>query len=359
MTITSLSPVTRYLGDGVQTVFPVAFPLFGDGRHLKAVIAAGGGHSPEERVLVYGIDYSVQIVSGGGECVTSAPVPEGHRLTLYLDLPYVQECDFDNQGRLDAEVLEKSLDYVTALAAQNAAILARTVKIPVSGDRLPEDLVSGIFTARDQALAAQKEARAYAEQAALGGIPAPTETVRGGIRVGEGLELADGDVLHVAVPLPPASPADAGKLLAVRPDGAAGWETMPLALAAVDAEPATGQPGLVFPDGETIRQTPEGMLRVDWEGMSLPPGTLEVIGGMPMPQMQAGIGQVCQVNGRVVPAGGTWLVWAFSTITVDSSGRFYPGGYSGNRMMIGVYAGGTTVPIDPGSSVGMLCWRIA
>jgi hypothetical protein len=121
MAFEALTPISRYRGDGVQLVFPTGFPVFEDGRHVKAVISRGTGKALEQRVLAYTDDYTVRAVTGGGECVTTAPVPDGWTLTLYLALPITQPRDFDNEGRLDAEEIEKGLDYVTALNALNAS----------------------------------------------------------------------------------------------------------------------------------------------------------------------------------------------------------------------------------------------
>jgi len=178
MTIEALSLVSRYLGNGVQVEFPVGFPVFGDGRHVKAVIAIGGGSALKESPLVYGVDYTVREVSGGGACVTVAPVPAGSVLALYLELPCRQPRDFDNAGRLDAEEIEKGLDYVTALAAQSVAAFARAIKVPISGDQTPEELLADIFDARDQAATSRDEAQASAAQAANSADDAARDATR-------------------------------------------------------------------------------------------------------------------------------------------------------------------------------------
>jgi hypothetical protein len=158
MTIEALEPVNRYLGDGVQTAFPIDFPIFGDGRHVGATISTGSGSALVERRLEYGIDYAVTGLTGGGECRTTDPVPAGHTLTLYLDLPIRQPRDFNNQGRLDAEEIEKGLDYLTALTAKHASMLERTVQVPVSDTLKGDDLLSDIFSARDDAQTCRDEA---------------------------------------------------------------------------------------------------------------------------------------------------------------------------------------------------------
>ena len=165
MSIESLTIVGKFLGDGVQTTFPAGFPLFGDGRHARAVTSTGSGLTLEERELVYGTDYTVIEVPGGGKCITTAPVPDGHRLVLSLALPVTQPRDFNNQGRLDAEEIEKGLDYVTALTAQNAAALKRAVKVPISGTQSPEELLAGIFAARDDSRASAQDAALSAGEA--------------------------------------------------------------------------------------------------------------------------------------------------------------------------------------------------
>ena len=146
----------QYLGDGVQTLFPVPFPIFGEGWHVGAIIYTGDDANPEEQVLVHGIDYTVQELTGGGELTTTVPVPSGHVLTLFLVLPIRQPRDFDNQGRLDAEELEKGLDYLTVLVGQNAAGIDRALKVPISSPQTSDELMDEILEARDKAIAAQK-----------------------------------------------------------------------------------------------------------------------------------------------------------------------------------------------------------
>jgi hypothetical protein len=203
MTIERFNPVSKYLGDGAQTAFPLGFPAFGDGRHVTAVISTGSGAGLDARELVYGIDYNVAEVSGGGDCITAAPVPAGHTLTLSLVLPVAQPRDFDNQGRLDAEEIEKGLDYVTALAAQNASVLERALQVPVGDPQSPQDLVQSIFIARNEARAARDEACACRDEACA---------------------FADEDRPDAALLLPKALPADAGKVLTVGVTGAFDWQ---------------------------------------------------------------------------------------------------------------------------------------
>jgi len=375
MTIENLSPDSlsnQYLGDGVQTAFPVTFPIFGEGRNVRAIISTGSGSSLERRDLVYGIDYTVIEVTGGGECRTTEPVPAGHALTLCLDIPHRQPREFFNQGRLDAKELEKGLDYVTTLTAQNAATLSRTVMVPAGDPRSPQGVIDDIFTARDEAQEARGEAQSaqadaetaqgaaqsaqsaaetartaaeeahaaaalhadraeeardtaqgYAAQAAMVNIPPASDLIRGGIRVGEGLALTEEDKLNVSVPPPFPSPSaeDKDKVLTVGEDGVLAWQKV---------------------------ATPEG-----GSGSG---------SAFPVPTGEAGIGQVLQVSGRTVPPGGTWLVWAFCSTAISSvNGVFFPGGYSGSAALIGVYPGGATVPLSSTSATmaGMLCWRIA
>jgi len=177
----------------------VNFPVFGDGRHVRAVISAAAGTGLEDRPLVYGVDYTVREVSGGGECIAAAPVPDGRVLTLYLDLPHVQPRDFDNQGRLDAEQIELGMDYVTALTAQNAAALGRAVKLPISSHQSPEELLAEIFTARAEARQSAERAEAVRDMvlSQVGGAPGVSQGIivmwSGACdRVPEGWILCDG-----------------------------------------------------------------------------------------------------------------------------------------------------------------------
>jgi hypothetical protein len=165
MTIEHLIPVNRYMGDGAQTVFPVAFPLFGNGRHVRAAIFSGNGQSLEERRLEYGRDYLVRALPGGGECETAAPVPAGRMLSLSLDLPVAQPRVFENLGRLDAKEIEKGMDYLTALVARHEEVLSRSLRVSAGESQSPEELLSGIFAARDQSLACRDRACECADMA--------------------------------------------------------------------------------------------------------------------------------------------------------------------------------------------------
>ena len=144
----------QYLGDGVQTLFPVPFPIFGEGWHVGAIISTGDEANPDERVLVHGIDYTVKELASGGELTTTVPVPSGQVLTLFLAIPIRQPRDFDNQGRLDAEELEKGLDYLTVLVGQNAAGIDRALQVAISSQQSSGELMQELFDARDTAVTA-------------------------------------------------------------------------------------------------------------------------------------------------------------------------------------------------------------
>jgi hypothetical protein len=336
-------PITRYLGDGVQRVFPVSFPIFGDGRHVRATVSTGSLSALVEHALVYGADYTVSEVSGGGECITTQPVPNGHLLTLYLELPCVQPRDFDNLGRLDAEELEKGLDYLTALVAQNAAILARAFKIPVSSEQRPEDLLSDLFTACDASQACRDEACACAARS----CECADAATQSAARAEEAREVALAQTLAVnalmaaemaKINLVTGALRDDMGGLAQRLDRfvtGAEHDEHGDALAAL-ARRVSDLEALVASGGAQQGNAPAAM---------------------PLASTADGVGQVVRTSNRVVPTGGTWLVFGFATTAIgDISGRFYPNLPA--SLYVGIHAGGTNLS-SLYDTAGLVCWRIA
>jgi hypothetical protein len=339
MTIASLIPTNRYLGDGVQTEFPVSFPIFGDGRHVKAVISKGNGSTLEEQELAYGLDYSVSALACGGACVTAAPVPAGQTLTLYLELPYAQPRDFDNLGRLDAEELEKGLDYLTALAAQNAAGIARALLVPVGDPQSPREFLRGVFDAGGAAHASAAEACARAEEAGQ----SARDACACAARAEQAREVAIAQTLA-------ANELMAAEMAKINLITGALRDNMRELGERIESVPAG--------DDNALAELERRILVLEELVASIAnatPGNAPV--AMPLATADNGIGQIVTAQSATVPPGGTWLVFGYAATTLgDISGRFFPNSASG--LHVGIYAGGTTIP-GLYAHAGLICWRIA
>ncbi len=181
MTIVSRPTVEHYRGDGVQTQWPVGFAFFRP-EHVRAGLSADEG---ELVLLEQGRDYVVRCDEGFGGGIVECSVPEGQRLTIWLDQPFTQDVDLRNTGVLDAEVLEQACDRLTLMAQQLRDELARCIKVGIHADVNPDGLlqkldasVSASMTSSVAALAAKAEAevaRAGAEAAKTGAEAARDE----------------------------------------------------------------------------------------------------------------------------------------------------------------------------------------
>lgn len=166
-----------YIGNGVQTQFPIPFPFFTPAADVRAMLVTGSGDARAETPLVYNRDFTVSASPGvGGSLTTVAPPAVGVTLLIYLAVAILQELDLHDQGRIPAERLERSLDKLTMICQQQQhASLERAVQVPIgAGD--PQDLVTSLFAARSEAAAsaagaaqsqgeAANSAQAAAEQA--------------------------------------------------------------------------------------------------------------------------------------------------------------------------------------------------
>ncbi len=142
MTISSVHTVHRYVGDGVQTEWPVLFPFFAP-EEVRAVRTGIGGL---DTALVYGPDYTVQAFEEGGLCRCAVGV--GERLTLYLELAPVQQIDLRNTGILAPEILELGLDRLTLLVQQLEEGVSRCVQVGITSDMDPNAVLTAVETAK-------------------------------------------------------------------------------------------------------------------------------------------------------------------------------------------------------------------
>ncbi|MCT4534542.1 hypothetical protein [Halodesulfovibrio sp.] len=139
MTISSQLTVHRYVGDGIQNAWPVLF-TFLKPEHVKAVKTSVEG---VDTSLMYGSDYAVEVVDGGGGRCT-APLAKDEKITLFLDVPLTQETDLRNAGKLSAEVIERMSDKLTLALQQQRDDIKRCVQVPPSSDSNPQQVMKDL-----------------------------------------------------------------------------------------------------------------------------------------------------------------------------------------------------------------------
>lgn len=150
MTLQSATSKVRYVGDGVQTTFPIPF------RFLR-----------EEHVAVWnsqglykaGADYEI---SGGNVVFKTAPTGA---VAILRTVPFVQETDYVPNGDVPAETLEGNLDYLTMQTQQLAEQLTRALLLDPTQDFDQEDMAEQFSTLVNNAERWAKEARSGAATA--------------------------------------------------------------------------------------------------------------------------------------------------------------------------------------------------
>ncbi len=196
MTVSTQTTVHAYVGDGVQTEWPILFPFFAP-EDVKAIRTATDG---VDTLLEYGSAYVVTPLELGGTC--TCPLASGERLTLYLELELQQSIDLSNTGILAPEILERGLDRLTLIAQQQAEAIGRCVQVGRVSDISASDLLSSI-----DACAAQCVSGA---QSALTSAAAASEASRTALACAATLSL------------PLTGAADAGRGLVAGGEG--GWQ---------------------------------------------------------------------------------------------------------------------------------------
>lgn len=112
-----------YTGDGVITEFPYTFILHHES-HMKVYVVDTEG----TETLLEG-NYEVDMYHNNVIYPLSGdPLPPGHRLILYREVPVTQEMDLTNQGAMPNETLERAYDRLTLIAQQHDEAIKRSLK---------------------------------------------------------------------------------------------------------------------------------------------------------------------------------------------------------------------------------------
>ncbi|MDR2503964.1 MAG: hypothetical protein LBD82_06265 [Deltaproteobacteria bacterium] len=158
MTLDTIPPKARYQGNGAATVFPVPF-RFARAEDVKVVLT-----SPDGSDTWLEGDFEVQ-----GQTLiyplAGAPLPEGWAITIVRQTPLKQETDLENGGAFNAEVVELTFDHLEMQIQENREEIDRSIKLPVTSEENPDDLMKELFDVRDRAEEAQAGAQDARDQA--------------------------------------------------------------------------------------------------------------------------------------------------------------------------------------------------
>lgn len=157
-------------GNGSTTAFPFTFKVFttADVQVVKAD-ALGA-----ETTLVLDSHYSValnpdQDATPGGTVtypISGSPLAVGEALVVAGAVEYEQETDIPTGGDFNPTSLENALDKIVMQVQQLYEQLGRAVKVSITSDTAPDDLIADITAAASSAAASASAASASASSAA-------------------------------------------------------------------------------------------------------------------------------------------------------------------------------------------------
>ena len=156
-----------FLGDGTTRTFTFSFKIF-DASQVKVLTSTDGGDTETEvddALYSVALNDEQDVTPGGTVTMTTAPAV-GVRLSILSAVPYVQTMVLTNRGGFYPDLINDAVDRAVILAQQNLELLGRTVRVPASSEKTPEELGSELFAARDAAQASASQAAASESKAA-------------------------------------------------------------------------------------------------------------------------------------------------------------------------------------------------
>lgn len=162
----SVQNITRragpYVGTGLVSAYTFAFKVFRS-EDVKVVRSESADASAQDEVLKFGTDYTVKLNANqdekaGGTVTLASPLAEGLRLSILSAITPDQQMVLTNHDGMLPTTLNDSADKAIALIQELKEAVGRTLRVPASSDKTPEDLT-------EELLSAQNDARKYADAA--------------------------------------------------------------------------------------------------------------------------------------------------------------------------------------------------
>lgn len=162
----SVQNITRragpYVGTGLVSAYTFAFKVFRS-EDVKVVRSESADASAQDEALKFGTDYTVKLNANqdekaGGTVTLASPLAEGLRLSILSAITPDQQMVLTNHDGMLPTTLNDSADKAIALIQELKEAVGRTLRVPASSDKTPEDLT-------EELLSAQNDARKYADAA--------------------------------------------------------------------------------------------------------------------------------------------------------------------------------------------------
>ena len=155
----------RYACDGVQTVFSFAFKVF-EADEIGVIVSADGETETELSQELYSVTLnSDQDNSPGGSVSLLTAPANGSVLVVVSKVPYQQPIVFTNQGGFYPELLNEGYDRAIILTQQLKEQLDRTLVVPVTSEKTPQQVMTEILDVASQAETFKNSAETSAQNA--------------------------------------------------------------------------------------------------------------------------------------------------------------------------------------------------
>lgn len=162
----SVQNITRragpYVGTGLVSAYTFAFKVFRS-EDVKVVRSESADASAQDEALKFGTDYTVKLNANqdekaGGTVTLVSPLAEGLRLSILSAITPDQQMVLTNHDGFLPTTLNDSADKAIALIQELKEEVGRSLRVPASADKTPEDLT-------EELLSAQADARKFADAA--------------------------------------------------------------------------------------------------------------------------------------------------------------------------------------------------
>lgn len=158
-----------YVGTGLVSAYTFAFKVFRS-EDVKVLRSESSDASAQDEALKYGTDYVVKLNANqdeqaGGTVTLASPLAEGLRLSILSAITPDQQMVLTNHDGFLPATLNNSADKTIALIQELKEEVGRSLRVPASADKTPEDLTEELLAAQDDARQFADAAQRSAEEA--------------------------------------------------------------------------------------------------------------------------------------------------------------------------------------------------
>ena len=181
MTLESTVNRNRYVGNGATKTFPFTFRVW---KSDQIKVFVGNGKTEQDKTA----SVSVVRTATGGSVSFSTPPKNGEIIVIRRNMPYIQEDDYKNGTRFDAEEIEDRFDADCAERQDLLLGLERALTLPETSDESGSQVLQDIMQAWQDILWALEQA---------GVVTGATRVVAAGTTTPRAIQDRFGDVANV------------------------------------------------------------------------------------------------------------------------------------------------------------------